>query len=375
MAWNEPGGKNRDPWGNRKNDGLPDLDEMFKTVQNRLSRFFGKQGGDSNGNAGFWLLFVLSVAVILWALYGFNIIKEEERGVVLRFGKFIDTRLPGLNWIPPIISSLEKVNVSTYRSTAEIKATMLTEDENIVDIAYSVQYNVKSPEEYLFNVRDPNETLVQASESAMREVVGANKMDYILTDGRDDIPVIARSILQGILDHYQTGFDVITVNLTKAKEPEAVKHAFDDATKAREDKIKFIRESEAYRNGIIPQARGEARNLIEQAKGYKVRVINHAKGEAARFEDLLTEYRKAPDVTRRRIYIDNIESVLAGSSKVFVDVEGGNNLLYLPIDKLIQDRKATVTIEPLKNFDKSESTQNYDNSPNRRSNLRKRGSR
>lgn len=375
MAWNEPGGKDRDPWGNKKGDTLPDLDEMLKKFQNKIGGLFGRKGGNSDDNTGAWLLLVVFVAAIVWVLYGFNIIKEEERGVVLRFGEFTETRLPGLNWIPPIIDTLEKVDVSTYRSTPEIKATMLTEDENIVDIAYTVQYNVKSPEEFLFNVRDPDETLVQASESAMREVVGANKMDYIITDGRDNIPVETKAILQEVLDRYQTGIRIITVNLTKAKEPAAVKHAFDDATKAREDKVKFIREAEAYRNGIIPEARGEARNLIEQAKAYKVRVTNHAKGEAVRFEKLLTEYRKAPEVTRKRLYLDSVESVLSGSSKVFMDAEKGNNLLYLPVDKLIQERKATVTIEPLKNFEKTEPAQDYNSSSNRRNNLRKRDSR
>lgn len=344
MAWNEPGGGNRDPWGGNRNDkGPPDLDEVFKNLQNKLGGLFGRRGGGSGGSSSgggglgsMGATVVVVIAAIAWLASGIYLIQPAERGVVTQFGEYAATTTPGPHWhLPWPIQSVEKVNVDQIRSVRMRQQSMLTRDENIVEIDLSVQYNIKNAEDFLFKVRNPDATLQQVAESAIREVIGANDMDFIITQGRDAIAGGTKENAQVILDEYATGIFLTTVNLEAAQPPEAVQAAFSDAIKAREDEQRFINEAEAYANEIIPRARGDARQALEQAKGYRTRVTKSAEGEANRFTALLGEYEKAPGVTRDRLYIDAVESVLSRSSKVVVDVEGGNNLMYLPLDKLI----------------------------------------
>ncbi len=346
MAWNEPGGNNNDPWGNKKNDsGPPDLDEVFRNLQKKLNGLFGSKGSGSSGGSGVQLpgnlgptgiIVGLVLLAGIWLLSGFYIIQPAERGVILQFGKYAKTTQPGLHWrIPWPVQALERVNVEQNRSVALQGQKVLTKDENIVEIDMVVQYNIKDAAEYLFNVQDPDGTLQQATDSALREVIGQTDMDPIITQGRSLIASSASLKIQEILDSYNTGVLVTTVNLERAQPPAEVQAAFSDAIKAREDEQRFINESEAYANEVIPRARGDAAIALEEAKAYRTQVLNAAQGEANRFEALLTEYTKAPEITRERLYLESIESVLSNSSKVMVDVEGGNNLMYLPIDKLM----------------------------------------
>lgn len=343
MAWNEPGGnKNQDPWGNRGNDqGPPDLDEVFRKFQEKLGGIFGNKGpgragtGGNAGGVGLGLIALIIVSV--WMLTGFYKLEEAERGIILRFGEHVDTTQTGLHWHwPAPIESLIKVNVSERQQFA-VKATMLTQDENIVDIEGSVQYQISDAANYVFNVRFPENTLAQATESALRQVIGRSKMDFIMTEGRDEIASRIKENIQEIIDQYGTGISVFEVNIQDANPPQQVRDAFQDVTQAREDKERLINEAQAYRNEVLPNARGQAARLREEADGYKQEVIAKAEGEAQRFTQLLKEYKKAPSVTRDRIYLDTVESVLSNSSKVMIDVEGGNNLLYLPLDKIIRN--------------------------------------
>ena len=351
MAWNEPGG-DKDPWGKKNEQGPPDLDEIFKNFQSKLSAIFGKGkppsvgGSGNNFNlSGVGLGLILAVVLIVWLGSGIYIIQPAERGVVTRFGKFTETTLPGPHWrIPWPIESLSRVNVDQNRSIRMRSQAMLTQDENIVEIDLAIQYNIKSPEKLLFNVRNPDSTLQQVAESAIREVIGKNDMDFIITEGRDAIASNTETLMQETLDAYETGLNVTTVNLESAQPPEAVQAAFSDAIKAREDEQRFINEAEAYSNEIIPQARGEAKSILEAAKGYRVKVVKASEGESIRFLKLLNEYKKAPEVTKDRLYIDTMERVLSNSSKVLIDVEGGNNLMYLPLDKLMDNGRSNSSI-------------------------------
>ena len=368
MAWNEPGGS-KDPWGGRGNDqGPPDLDEIVRKMQDKMGGLFGgrKGGGNRNGGTGasgggFAIGLFAFVAIAVWLAFGFYIVEEGKRGVELRFGKFSMITLPGLHWHAPYpIEQVELVDVEQrrfvevgYRSgggrsgtsgvvTVPKEALMLTQDENIVDIRVAVQYQVKDAREYLFNVRDPDLTLKQSTESAIREVIGKSKMDFVLTEGRSEVAVQARNLIQAILDQYSTGLLVTTVNLQDAQPPEEVQRAFVDAIKAREDEERQKNEAVAYSNDVIPKARGASARLLEEAEGYKLSVIAKAEGEANRFNQLLVEYSKAPEVTRKRLYLDTMEKVLGNSSKVTVDVSKGNNLLYLPLDQMLQGAAAAV---------------------------------
>ncbi len=343
MAWNEPGG-GKDPWGKNDQGGPPDLDEVFKNVQSKVTSIFGKGRGNGGGPpsslpgklGSLGVGVILLLVVIAWLFSGIYIIQPAERGVITQFGKYYSTSLPGPHWlIPWPVQDLERVNVDQNRSVRMRGQTMLTQDENIVEIDMAVQYNVKSAEDFLFKVRSPDETLQEVAESAVREVVGKNDMDFILTQGRDSIASATKINMQSLLDNYQTGIQVTTVNLESAQPPEAVQAAFSDAIKAREDEQRFMNEAEAYSNEIIPRARGNARQMLEQSKAYRTRVVKAAEGEAERFLALLAEYQKAPQVTRDRLYLDAVESVLTNTNKVVIDVEGGNNLMYLPLDKLI----------------------------------------
>ena len=345
MAWNEQGG-NKDPWGNNGRGEPPDLDEVLRNVQSKVSSIFG--GGKRSGElppkgpsrfGAFGIGLVLVLAAGVWLFTGIYIIQPAERGVITQFGKYHTTSLPGPHWrVPWPVQELDRVNTDQSRSVRMRGQTILTRDENIVEIDMAVQYNVNNAENFLFKVRDPDATLQEVAESAVRQVVGKNDMDFIITQGRDDIAAATKDSMQILLNEYQTGIQVTTVNLESAQPPEAVQAAFSDAIKAREDEQRFINEAEAYSNGVIPRARGNARQLLEEAKAYRTRVVKSAEGETHRFLALLAEYQKAPQVTRDRLYIDAVESVLSNTNKVVIDVEGGNNLMYLPLDKLINRR-------------------------------------
>lgn len=334
MAWNEPGGgnNNRDPWGGG-NQGPPDLDEALKRLQQKFGGFFGGGSGGGKGGSASLIIVVLVVAAIAWALTGLYQIDEQERGVVLRFGKYNSTATPGLHWNPPLIDEVIIENTTRVRS-ARFREIMLTQDENIVEVSLSVQYVIDNVQDFVLQVREPENSLQHASKSALRHVVGDMTMDLVLTEGRSRISAEVRERLQTYLSAYGTGIRVSTVNVDESKPPAQVQAAFDDVIKAREDEERVKNEAQSYANGIVPEARGKAQRQIEEASAYREEVIANAEGEADRFNKLLGEYRKAPEVTRERLYIDAVQNVLSNTSKVMVDVEGGNNMMYLPLDKL-----------------------------------------
>jgi len=341
MAWNEPGGGNnkpKDPWGSG-NQGPPDLDEALKKLQAKLGGLFGGSsspvGGVPAGFSGAAFGFLAAVAVAIWALLGIYQVDEQERGVVLRFGKYFETVQPGLHWNPPLIDDVSQLNITKVRS-ASFHETMLTQDENIVDVKLSVQYVINDPVNFVLKVRDPERSLQHAAQSALRHVVGGVGMDMVLTEGRAQIGVDVQRRLQEYLDLYQTGILVSKVTVDECKPPAQVQSAFDDVIKAREDEERVKNEAEAYANAVVPEARGGAQRQIEEANAYKEQVIANAQGEAERFNRLLAEYQKAPEVTRERLYLDAVQGVYSQSSKVMVDVEGGNNVMYLPLDKLTE---------------------------------------
>ena len=361
MAWNEPGGNggDKDPWntnkGNRGNQGPPDLDEVFKNFQKKFGSLFGGgKGGNSSGKSfgssggGLGIGLVLAILAAFWIATGFYKVEEAERGLVFRFGEHVDTSQKGLHWHLPVpIERVEKVDI-TKVYTIPINSTMLTQDENIVDIHGTVQYQIDNAEKYSFNVRGPESSLAQVTESALRESIGRSKMDYVITEGRGEISIEVKGIIQGIVNDYGTGLVISKVNIQSAKPPEQVKDAFDDVTQAREDEERFKNEAEAYRNEVLPKARGASARMREEAEAYQNEVIARAEGEASRFNQLLIEYKKSPQITRERLYMDMMETVLSNSSKVMVDVDGGNNLLYLPLDKLM-DRQNSGASSDQKN--------------------------
>ncbi len=353
MSWNEPGGDKKDPWSGRKDEnGPPDLDEVIRSFQEKLSGIFGggnSGNGDSQGGSLKSLGIIALGILILWLLSGFYIVDEGRRGVETRFGAYIATTEPGLNWRFPApidqVQIIDILNVQVvevgYRSggrqglgSVPREALMLTKDENIVDVRLAVQYQVKNAKNYAFNVSNPTATLKQVTEGAERGVIGSSTMDFILTEGRSEIVASIQHEIQKVMDTYQSGILITTVNLQDAQPPEQVQGAFEDAIKAREDKQRLINESEAYSNEVIPVARGAASRIIQESEAYKARVIARATGEVSRFSQLLKEYKKAPKVTRQRMYIESMEQVLSNTSTVMVDVKGSNNLLYLPLDKL-----------------------------------------
>ncbi len=355
MAWNEPGGSgNKDPWGNRNNQGPPDLDEFVKKLQNKLAGLFGGKGGSgsggggaSGGNAGSISLGVIAVVLAgIWALSGIYIVDQGKQGVVLQFGAFSSITEPGPHWYPRFIDTVDVVDVENVRSVnlghTSDEALMLTQDENIIDIKFTVQYKVKDARDYLFSVRDPDLTLRQVTESAVREIVGKNKLDYIITEGRVAVSADIGALIQKILDSYATGITVVNLNMQDALPPEQVQQAFDDAIKAREDKQRQINEAEAYSNDVLPRARGKAARVVQEAKAYEAEVVARAEGETERFIKVLGQYKKAPKVTRERLYLDTMEEVMAGSNKVMVDVKNSNNLMYLPLDKMITHKPSVV---------------------------------
>jgi membrane protease subunit HflK len=339
MAWNEPGGDKRDPWGGKGgSEGPPDLDELVRKLRDAINRLFGGRGGKGGGtSSGSPISFglIVGVAVVAWALSGIYIVDPAERGVVLQLGKFKEITGPGPHWYMRFIETVEKVNIDRVRTVSH-KAKILTKDENIIQVEVAVQYQVKNAENYLFQVRDPDYTLHEATESALREVIGGITMDSFLSGGRGDLVRQTKELLQTILDRYETGLILTSVNLQDPQPPEEVQDAFQDAIKAQEDEVRFKNQAEAYARDIVPRARGDAKRMREEAGAYKDQIIAKAEGESSRFTQILDQYRKAPEITRKRMYLETMEEVLANTSKVILQANDTNNLMYLPLDKLLQ---------------------------------------
>ena len=357
---------------NNQEEGPPDLDELLNDLRKKIGRIFGKKDTDqktpkssggnptpNSGNDQLPLVPILLIVVLLWAATGFYIVDQGSRGVVLRFGKNTEVTMPGPRWhIPYPIESAEVVNLEQvrtievgYRSAGDAAARskelreslMLTDDENIIDLQFAVQYNLKSVEDFLFNNRSAESSVRGAAETAIREIVGKSKMDFALYEGREEIAVKAKKLMQEILDRYNTGINVTSVTMQNAQPPEQVQASFDDAVKAKQDLERQKNEGQAYANDIIPKAKGTASRLTAEAQGYRLRVENEAKGNASRFEQILTQYNRAPEVMRDRLYIEAQEQILSSVSKVFIDQKNSNNLLYLPLDKLIQQATPDTT--------------------------------
>ena len=362
MAWNEPGNngngndKDKDPWGGGRkggDQGPPDIDEVVRNLTKKFNSLFGggsggssSTGSSSSGGGGLsagLIAGLVAVVAVIWGFMGFYIVDEAERGVVLRFGRVMDlTVQPGLHWNPPVVDEVSLVNVSELNAKTYENRAMLTTDENIIDIAVTVQYLIQDPVKYVIAVQDPELSLDNASESAIRHVVGGNFMDQILTTGRDRMAADVQERLQDYMNAYNTGIFVSQVNVVDAQPPDAVRPAFDDVIRAREDEQRVQNQAQQYSNQIIPEARGEAQRRIEAANAYSAEVVAEATGDASRFDQLLTEYLKSPEVTRQRLYIDSIEDVMTASSKIMVDVEGGNNMLFLPLDKLMEQSNSSI---------------------------------
>ena len=366
-------GLNDPQWGKNKGDsGPPDLDDVLRNVNKKINNIFGqrKGGGNEEGSqpqgpkqqSSGSIVTIIGLLIVAWLASGFYIVDEGHRGVVLRFGKYTDTTPAGLRWhMPYPIEKVEIVNVSQVR-TVEIgyrnnvrskvlrESLMLTDDENIIDIQFAVQYILNNPENFLFKNRNPDDAVLQAAETAIRQVIGKSKMDYVLYEGREQVAANATQLMQKILDRYEIGISISRVTMQNAQPPEQVQAAFDDAVKAGQDRERQKNEGQAYANDVIPRAVGNAARLIQESEAYKQRVIVSAEGDASRFEQILSEYSKAPKVTRERLYLDMMQQVLANTSKVIVDQKSGNNLLYLPLDKLINMSGSapisSVTVQP-----------------------------
>jgi membrane protease subunit HflK len=346
MAWNEPGGNNKDPWGNKGGDqGPPDLDEVVKKMQERLGGLFGgRKGSDGGGGdspsgpaaAGVGLLVVIALVVFL-AWQSFYIIDPPERGVVLRFGAYKEVTQPGPHFLIPLVERVIPVNIDQV-SSFDHTALMLTQDENIVDLTLTVQYKVQDPADYRFQDWNPDQTIKDATETALREVIGKSRLDSIITEERTGIAEAVKIGIQDLMDSYRTGLEVVSVNIQGASPPEQVKEAFADAVKAREDKVSIENQAQAYANDVVPRARGAAARQLEAAKAYRQEVIARAEGEASRFLAVLAEYEKAPEVTRKRLYLETVQEVLGKTNKVMLDVDSGNSLMYLPLDKLMENK-------------------------------------
>lgn len=357
MAWNEPGGNQQDPWGGGKgggNQGPPDIDELFKQFQQKINGLFGGGSGGSNSGKGFSGASLGVIGLILALVYfgfGIKIVNEQERGVVLRLGVYDRTLSPGFNWAPPLIDRVHTVNVTRMRFHNVKRISMLTQDLNIVEVDLSVQYAIGNAQDFVLNVRNPEDSLREATDSALRHEVGSTEMHEVLTEGRGQLAIEVGQRLQEYLDNYSTGISIRTVNVEETTPPKEVQSAFDDVNRAREDEERVKNEAQAYSNGIIPESRGKAKRMIEEANGYREQVIAQAEGEADRFQKLLAEYKKAPEVTRERLYLDAVENVMAQSSKIMVDVEGGNNMLYLPLDKMVNQASSTMRQEGMSESD------------------------
>jgi membrane protease subunit HflK len=406
MAWNEPGGNNRDPWssggGNRgNNQGPPDLDEAIRKARQRLEGLFGKKGGgrgfgggDGNrssdgpklpGARGIGV--IAALLAVVWILSGIYIVDEGTRGVVTRFGAYQSTASPGPHWhFPYPIESVQTVDVSQrrritigYQAVAAqqtrpvlSEALMLTEDENIVNVQLAVQYQVSDAADFIFNFVQPEATLKSVTESALREIVGKRNMDFVITEGRTEVAQQTRELVVDTLAGYETGINVVEVVIQDAQPPEQVQGAFEDAIKAREDRERLINQAEAYRNEVIPRAQGQAARIREEAQGYTARIVQNARGDASRFSQQRAEYAKAPRVTRDRLYLDTMERVLGSTGKVLVDNESSQQLMYLPLDRMM--RTSGPSTERSGNSDSASSMDNAVSSSSSSSGSQRSGS-
>lgn len=357
-------------WGNKPGGGSggpPDLEELWRDFNRRLAGLFGRGGGGDGGSRlpslnprqfGGGIGLLVALVAVVWLASGFYIVDASQRGLVLQFGKFKELTEPGLRWrLPWPIQSQEVVNLTNVR-TVEVgyrgseknkvpqEALMLTDDENIVSVQFAVQYLIKDPKDYLFKNRNPDDAVVGAAETAIREVVGKSQMDFVLYEGRDVIAANTQKLIQEILDRYQTGIQIRSVTMQSTQPPEQVQAAFDDAVKAGQDRERQKNEGQAYANDVIPRARGAASRLMQEADGYKQRMIATAEGDASRFKQILVEYNKAPEVTRQRMYLETLQQVYTNTSKIMIDAKAGGNLLYLPLDKLMQAAASTPATAP-----------------------------
>jgi membrane protease subunit HflK len=359
MSLNDP------QWGKRPGggDGPPDLDELWRNFNQKLSALFGRRAGAGGPSSpppslkqvGGGIGLLIGLVLVVWLASGFYIVVEGQRGVVLSIGKFSEVTNAGLRWRFPYpfqtheivdLSGVRTVEIG-YRNNVKTKvlreSLMLTDDENIIDIQFAVQYILKDPMDYLFNNRRPEDTVMQAAETAFREIVGKSKMDFVLYEGREQVAVQAQKAMQELLDRYKTGIVVSKVTMQNAQPPEQVQAAFDDAVRAKQDMERQKNEGQAYYNDVVPKARGTASRLAEEANGYRQRVVANAEGEASRFKQILVEYSKAPAVTRERMYLDTMQQIISSTSKILVDSKAGSNLLYLPLDKIMQSVGATTS--------------------------------
>ena len=371
MAWNEPGNNDKDPWKNKggKNQGPPDLDELLNDLGKKVSGIFGGNGGKSSGGStpsgksfsSIGISLVLIIAIVVYAFSGFYTIKEAEKGLVLRFGQYSGTVDPGINWQWTFIDRIIPIDM---QSTREMQASgfMLTQDENVVRVEMQIQYRVVDARNFVFSVTNAVDSLNQSLDSALRYVVGHAKMDDILTSGREQIRQSVWQELEKIIEPYNLGLIIVDVNFKDARPPNEVKDAFDDAISAQEDQVRFLREAEAYARGIEPRARGRVKRIEQEALAYKERTVLDAQGEIARFEKILPEYQAAPKVTRQRLYIATMEKVYSNTSKVMVDVDGGNNMMYLPLDKIMQQQSTTQRVAP-QSYSQPQTQSNVNTSP------------
>ncbi len=376
MPWNEPGrgsgGGDRDPWKGGNGQQPPDLDEVFANVQRRLKKIIGgggSDGGKNSGSGGGSFMPIIGLVVVLaliWAAWSsIHVVDESERGVVLRFGEYNRTLTPGLQFTFPVpIEEMMRVNVSRVRSL-ENASRMLTGDENLIDLSYAVQYRVLEPEKFLFNVTNPEVSLAHATDSAIREIVGTNNMDFILEIGRGQIAIDAEELLEEIIARYDSGLEITSFNLQEVRPPGQVRQAFDDVVRAREDQIRFTNEAQAYANQEVPEARGQAARVLEEAEGYRDAKIALASGESDRFLALLDEYQQAPEVTRERLYLETLQTIYGRSSKVLMDIDSSNNMIYLPLDRIRDGNPALTAPPPL--MTPQESRQGSQNDPRSRS--------
>jgi len=353
MAWNEPGGgRDNDPWKKGGDEGPPDLEEALKKLQERLNSIFGG-GGNNNSRgsgggvaiSGSLIMAGLLIAALVWALFGLYSVDEKERAVILRLGKYLDTNTAGLHWNPPLLDRVTKVRVTEERQYSS-RGMMLTKDENIVELPITVQYNIADAKAFVLNVRNPEISLQHAADSALRHAVGSSTLDDVVSIGREKLAVEVGQRLQQYLDSYGTGIKVVKINIQESRPPAEVKAAYDDVIRAREDYERVINEAQAYSNGVIPEARGKAQRMREEAMAYRNQVLARAEGEASRFDQLLTEYTKAPEVTRERLDIDAVQSVYQNTSKVMIDSKSSGNMLYVPLDKMFDNQRSNKTGQP-----------------------------
>jgi len=380
MPWNEPGrgsgggGGDRDPWKGGNGQQPPDLDEVFANVQRRLKKIIGgggnddKRGNSSGGPSFGGLMLLVGLLIVIWVAWNsIHIVDESERGVVLRFGEHNRTLNPGFNvTFPRPIEEVIKINVSQV-SSLESQSRMLTGDENLIDLAFAIQYRVFEPEKYLFNVEDPVDSLAQAADSAIREIVGTNNMDFILEIGRGQIALDSQALLEEILARYDPGIEITSFNLQEVRPPSQVRSAFDDVVRAREDQIRFANEAQAYSNQEVPEARGRAARIMEEAEAYRESIVAKATGEADRFVSIYNEYARAPEVTRERLYLETLEQVYGRSSKVLMDVSDSNNMFYLPLDQMRGGSTTATSAPPPPLMTPSEQQRNSQNDPRARS--------